>query len=205
MKKVQFLILISTILVSLSSCAAFLEGMAAGMSGYGYGMGYMPSYGYGYGGGSNMNYLLDPNYAIMQVAQKQASMNSVNEQLITKTIQQVNSAEQEEYQEAKKYRPNLTLEQFRKEKAQAYQNTKSTANTSTQSTTSTDYKQRTKDILNATAGEKCLSCKGSGKCAACNGTKIAHGFGNSSYICNVCNDKGDCPVCDGTGKSSWNR
>ena len=197
MKKFQSLILACIVCVSLSSCETFLQGMAAGMGGYGYGMGYMPGYG-GVGGG-NMDYLLDPRYAMMQVAQQQAQMNAVNQQIIQTTVRQVNEAEQAEYQAAKKYRPNLTLEQFRREKAQAYQNT-----TSSGSSTTTDYQQRKKETLNRTVGENCLSCKGSGKCSACNGTKVAHGFGNT-YKCNVCNEHGDCPVCHGTGKTSWNR
>ena len=204
MKKFQTLILACIVCFSFTSCETFLQGLAAGMSGfgYGYGMGYMPSYGYG-GGSGNLDYLLDPNYAAMQVMQQQAQMNAVNEQIIATTIQQVNDAEQAEYQAAKTYRPDLTLEQFRQEKAQAYQNANSSGS---ESTTTTDYQQRstTKDILNRTVGEICTSCKGSRKCSACNGTKVAHGLGNT-YKCNVCNENGDCPVCHGTGKTSWNR
>lgn len=73
-----------------------------------------------------------------------------------------------------------------------------------QGTTTTDYQQRKKDNLNRTVGETCTHCKGSKKCPACNGTKVAQGLGNT-YKCNVCNSNGDCPVCDGTGKTSWNR
>lgn len=69
---------------------------------------------------------------------------------------------------------------------------------------STDYDQRKKDILNKTVGEDCTYCKGTGKCPACDGTKTAHGFGNS-YKCTNCNSNGDCPVCNGTKKTSWNR
>lgn len=70
--------------------------------------------------------------------------------------------------------------------------------------TQTDYKQRRRETLNRTVGEKCTSCKGTGKCNACNGTKIAHGFG-LEYKCTVCDVNGNCPVCHGTGKTSWNR
>lgn len=196
MKKFQSLILACVVCFSLASCETILQGMVTGTGGFGYGMGYMPNYG---GGGGNMDYLLDPRYAMMQVAQQQAQMNAVNQQIIQTTIRQVSEAEQAEYQAAKKYRPNLTLEQFRSEKAQAYQNA-----TSSGGSTTSDYQQRKKDNLNRTVGENCLSCKGSGKCNACNGTKVAHGFGNT-YKCNVCNENGDCPVCHGTGKTSWNR
>lgn len=58
--------------------------------------------------------------------------------------------------------------------------------------------------LNQTMGENCLTCKGSGKCPTCNGTKIASGLGNT-YKCNVCDVNGNCPSCHGSGKASWNR
>lgn len=67
-----------------------------------------------------------------------------------------------------------------------------------------DYKKRKQESLNRTVGEKCTHCKGSGKCPACNGTKVAHSYGNS-YKCTVCNVNGACPVCNGTGKTPWNR
>lgn len=69
---------------------------------------------------------------------------------------------------------------------------------------STDYNERKRETLNRTYGENCKSCNGTGKCHACNGTKIASGLGNT-YKCNICNENGDCPVCNGTGKTSWNR
>ena len=77
-------------------------------------------------------------------------------------------------------------------------------NSSNNNTNSENYNQRKKDILNSTVGENCTHCKGTGKCPTCNGTKVAHSFGNS-YRCTVCNSNGDCPVCNGTRKTSWNR
>ncbi len=71
-------------------------------------------------------------------------------------------------------------------------------------TSSDDLNNRRRDNLNRVAGEACLSCKGSGKCPTCNGTKVASSFGNT-YKCTVCDDKGNCPTCDGTGKTSWIR
>lgn len=64
--------------------------------------------------------------------------------------------------------------------------------------------ERNRNNLNRTAGEDCRSCGGSGKCHACNGTKVASSFGNT-YKCTVCDANGNCPVCHGTGKTSWNR
>lgn len=63
--------------------------------------------------------------------------------------------------------------------------------------------KRKNDNLNRGAGEMCLSCHGSGKCSACNGTRVASGLGQT-YVCKVCSD-GLCRVCHGTGKNSWNR
>lgn len=61
-----------------------------------------------------------------------------------------------------------------------------------------------RDNLNRVAGEVCPSCHGTGKCHACNGTKVAHGNG-LTYTCTVCDSQGNCPVCHGTGKTAWNR
>ena len=72
------------------------------------------------------------------------------------------------------------------------------------STTMRDHEAEKRDILNQTVGEDCPACKGSGKCSACNGTKVAHSFGNT-YECTVCDQYGNCSVCQGTGKTSWNR
>ncbi len=72
------------------------------------------------------------------------------------------------------------------------------------STSTYNYESSKRDNLNRVAGETCQSCKGTGKCHACNGTKVAHSFGNS-YQCNVCDANGNCPVCHGTGKTAWNR
>ncbi len=67
-----------------------------------------------------------------------------------------------------------------------------------------NYQETKRDNLNRVAGETCQSCKGTGKCHACNGTKVAHSYGNS-YTCNVCDSQGNCSVCHGTGKTHWNR
>jgi hypothetical protein len=66
------------------------------------------------------------------------------------------------------------------------------------------YKQRQKDVLNQVVGEKCPTCKGTGKCRTCNGTKIYSAFGHT-FKCTNCPENGICTVCDGTGKTSWNR
>lgn len=75
---------------------------------------------------------------------------------------------------------------------------------SLESSSSTDYKEKQREILNRAHGEKCGSCKGTGKCHACGGTKIAEGFG-LSRVCERRGDDGLCTLCKGTGLASWNR
>lgn len=67
-----------------------------------------------------------------------------------------------------------------------------------------NHEQEKRDILNKTVGENCGACKGSGKCRACNGTKVAHSMGNT-YTCTACDKNGNCGACNGTGKTLWNR
>jgi hypothetical protein len=89
---------------------------AAGFTGYGQPMMYNP---YSYQGGGNMDYLIDPNYTLMQVQQQRAQEEALNQQLINLSIQQTLQQEQLEFQQAKQWRPDLTIEQFRMEKGQA--------------------------------------------------------------------------------------
>lgn len=196
MKKVIYTALICMASLSFTSCETFMQGMAAGMGGYGYGTGYGTGYMPSYGGGGNMNYLLDPNYAIMQVSQQQAQMNAVNEQLISNAIQKMNDAEQEEYQAAKRYRPNLTLEQFRLEKAQAYQLMNSSENTS-----SSSYET-------STTSQNCIRCKGSGR-QVYETNPVMLGSDDYKVKCDECGQKFlksvghthiSCKLCGGTGK-----
>lgn len=66
------------------------------------------------------------------------------------------------------------------------------------------HEQKKRATLNATYGEDCKLCGGSGRCNACGGNKIAHGMGQT-YYCKVCDDSGNCPLCKGSGKTPWNR
>ena len=75
MKKFKYLLLALFVPV-LVSCGSFGEGLLAGLGNMG---------GYGYGGnsyitpssGGNMNYLLDPNYAVAQTMAQQQQYNQV--------------------------------------------------------------------------------------------------------------------------------
>lgn len=101
---------------------AMLEGAAVGMATYNpytynpyaYNS-YTPTYSTG-----NMDYLLDPNYAIQQTQQQQAQFNAVNQQLINQTVQQVKQQEDEEYMRMTGGR--ISREEWNSIKAQAAYN-----------------------------------------------------------------------------------
>ncbi len=143
-------------------------------------------------------------------------MNQVYNQIMTKTIHDGQMQELSEYEQARTaWRQmtgnDLSLDEWRAQKGQAILNmqskefdVKSNTNFNSDYWNEANRKERQRQILNTVAGEKCSLCKGSGKCHACNGTKIASGMGNS-YACTLCNDKGDCPLCNGSGLASWNR
>ena len=136
---------------------------------------------------SSLDYLIDPRYAATQVQQEQWD----------KYLQNTNGGATMTYNEWTNFNLMMTTPM-----ATPTIDTYSNGNIGIDS--QADYEQRKKDILNRTAGEACLTCKGTGKCHACNGTKVAHGFGNS-YTCNLCNANGDCPTCNGTKVTPWNR
>ena len=129
---------------------------------------------------SNLDYLLDPNYAIMQVLQQ----------------------EQQEYQMARQFRPELTLEEFRMEKGRAYMAVKEAERqgnmTETRTTNSTSQPSSSK----ASSSKSCFLCHGIGKCWTCNGKKTIHAtFGSDKILdCPNCTD-GLCSHCHGSGKS----
>lgn len=85
-----------------------------------------------------------------------------------------------------------------------YSNGSNDVSSESSSSTIRDHEAEKRDLLNRTVGEYCQACKGTGKCHACNGTKIASSFGNT-YPCNICDKDGNCSACGGTGKTSWNR
>ena len=125
-------------------------------------------------GSGKMDHLLDPNYAIMQVQQQ----------------------EQQEYLMAKQYRPNLTIEEFRMEKAKAYQAMKE-AERESSSSSSRSSSSRT----SSSSGHSfCSYCANSRKCPQCGGdgrrTDNLFGTGKSATAkCGICGGNGRCPYC----------
>lgn len=172
---------------AFSSCnEAFWQGMAqgaAGMGGYGsMGGGYQVMPG-GFVRNTSMDYLLDPRYA----------------------MQQVLNQEQQEYQAAKQYRPNLTLEQFRMEKGQAYQMMKNGSGSSSSSSISSSSSTSSgPSYSSGSSSRDCQRCMGTGKCQTCNGRGYYDviGIGSGRHACPNCasNHNGKCASCKGTGK-----
>lgn len=183
MKKSYLVILFSALV--FSSCnEAFWQGMAqgaAGMGGYGMG-GYQVMPG-GFVRNTSMDYLLDPRYA----------------------MQQVLNQEQQEYQAAKQYRPNLTLEQFRIEKGQAYQMMKNSGGSSSSSSSSSSLSSsssRSSSSSSSSSGKMCRLCAGTGTCKTCTGRGYYYNPLDLSktVLCPNChNHDGKCSSCGGTG------
>lgn len=112
MKKFKYLLLALFVPV-LVSCGSFGEGLLAGLGNMG---------GYGYGGnsyitpssGGNMNYLLDPNYAVAQTMAQQQQYNQVFNSIAQQSVNQVLSEEEQEYQTFCKYNKNLMAQTIQK-------------------------------------------------------------------------------------------
>ena len=126
-------------------------------------------------GSGNLDYLLDPNYTIMQVQQK----------------------EQQEFMMAKRFRPDLTIEEFRMEKARAYQAAKE-AEREISSSSSRSSSSRTSS--SSSGHSFCSYCANSRKCPQCGGdrrrTDNFYGTGKSATDrCGVCGGSGRCPYC----------
>lgn len=124
--------------VSLSSCGSFGEGFlnAIGSYGGGYGMGAYPQ-----ASGNNLNYLLDPNYA----------------------IQQVNAQNESEYQQAKQFNPSLTREQFMQNKANVYQATKQAISGGSGISNSSSTRSSSASCPQCHGLGKCWTCNGNRK------------------------------------------
>lgn len=194
--KIFILIFLITLLIS---CDTLMQGLV-GYGGYG---GYQVYPG-GYARNTSYDYLLDPNYAMMQYQAQKQQADAVNQQLINMSIQQAKAQEQQEYEAAKRANPYLTKEQWTAMKAQSYSmqqqeehqssgssSRNSTSSSSSSSSTSSNYGYK-----------DCTHCLGSGKCKTCNGTGLQDkGFGVGKIACGVCIDhNGKCRWCQGKGK-----
>lgn len=186
---INLLVLLNVVLIT--SCGSFGEGLLMGLGS----MGSYSGYSSGYGGvgytstGGNMNYLLDPNYA----------------------MQQVLSAEEQEYQTFSTYNKksdgsNYSKNEWRTMKGQAIQNSKSSSSLSSgysssgssSSSTSSSTKRCRK-----TSATDIAHCEGTGVCQKCNGKGRYYdtSFGTGKWVdpCGICNGSGKCPSCNGKG------
>ncbi len=203
MKKFMFLLFVPTTLM-LSSCGSFGEGLLAGignMGGYGgYGSSYVAS-----SGGGNMNYLLDPNYAVAQTMAQQQQYNQVFNNIATQTVNQVLSEEEQEYQNFCKYNKkadgsNYSKSEWRALKGQAIQNMNSGGSSRNSRSSSYGRSSSGGSSSSASSGKTCHICHGTKKCWTCGGNQTyINPLTNKRVACPNCTN-GWCSRCNGTGK-----
>ncbi len=156
---IPLLLLISTI---LSSCEV-MQGIAMSMSGYG-------GYGSTYTSNGNIDYLLDPRYAIMQTQQQMNQLNAVSNA----------AAKQAAWQ---------TEQDIREGKVDLSGSTNgSHSYSSTRSSTGSICRTCQSD-------GKCNGCHGSGYPDNSYGTGVDY-----KHKCGVCGGNGICVSCGGSGK-----
>ena len=202
MKKFKYLLL-ALFLPGLVSCGSFGEGLLAGISNMG---------GYGYGensyitpsSGGNINYLLDPNYAISQTMAQQQQYNQVFNSIAQQSVNQVLSEEEQEYQNFCKYNKksdgsNYTKSEWRALKGQAIQNMNS--GKASGASNSTNYNHSNSYNTNTSSGGKtCHICHGTKKCWTCGGYQTYRNpLTNKKVACPNCTN-GWCSKCNGTGR-----
>lgn len=195
----------------LSSCGSFGEGLLAGLSGMG---GYGGFGGYNtaaYSGNRNMDYLLNPNYAIAQVAAQQ-QYNQVFNAIATQTVNEVNVKEEQEYQAfcrsgiKKADGTNYTKQEWRALVGQSIQDANSNSSTKVSGTSShnTGTTSSSSHICRKLSASDLAHCNGNGKCPKCNGDKKYYdtSYGVARWVdpCVICKGSGKCPSCKGTSR-----
>lgn len=202
MKRIKYFLLAIFVPIFVS-CGSFGEGLLAGlgnMGGYGFsGNSYMtPS------SGGNMNYLLDPNYAVAQTMAQQQQYNQVFNNIAQQSVNQVLSEEEQEYQTFCKYNKksdgsNYTKSEWRALKGQAIQNMNS-GNTSGVNSNRTNNNRGNSTNANSSGGKTCHICHGTKKCWTCGGNRTyINPLTNKRVACPNCTN-GLCSRCNGTGK-----
>ena len=203
MKKFKHLLLALFVPV-LVSCGSFGEGLLAGLGNMG---------GYGYGGnnymtpssGGNMNYLLDPNYAVAQTMAQQQQYNQVFNSIAQQSVNQVLSEEEQEYQTFCKYNKksdgsNYTKSEWRALKGQAIQNMNSGKSTVVNSNGTNYGRSNSANTNTSSGGKTCHICHGTKKCWTCGGNRTyINPLTNKRVACPNCTN-GWCSRCNGTGR-----
>ena len=193
---------VGTTLLAIGAVA--VETMAASTGyGYGYGSGYGTASSF-YSPAAGTGSVMPSGVSSMSTAQFNSYLDTQLTDLFYITAMQVEQKNRNEYMQATNGGQLMSYDQWMNMKTQSAVSTSYDTSTSSSGTTLDELEESRRDVLNRTAGEVCQHCKGTGKCPACNGTKVASGFGNT-YKCTVCNENGDCPVCHGTKVTSWNR
>jgi len=118
MKKI--LVYVTTAIMLCSCNSEMWQGVIAGIGAAASGMSYTP-YSSPSNRSGNMDYLLNPSFAVYQAQQQKAQEEATSRALMNISLQQAYDQEQAEYLEAKKHRPNLTLDQWRQEMGAAIQ------------------------------------------------------------------------------------
>lgn len=196
---------LSFVILLLTSCGSFVEGMLMGISGYGYNYGYPQTF----GSNGNLDYLLDPNYAVAQTVAQQNQYNQIFGSIATQTVNQVYSQEEQEYQEFCKYNKksdgtNFTKNEWRTMKGKVAQSSH-TSNSSTQSKSSSSQSENyTSRTCRKISASDIAHCNGNGLCSKCNGKGRYYdtSLGSSRWVdpCDNCKGSGKCPGCHGTGR-----
>ena len=203
----NYIILLLTLVSSVqTSCGRFGDGVLAGLSGMGGGMNYGMGYNYAPYNSGNMNYLLDPNYAVAQTVAQYNQMNQVGNMIAAQTISQANDQEESEYQQfcqsfKKPDGSRYTKDEWRAMKGQAINEMKY-GNSSSSSSYSSSSSSSERRCVRSSASDY-AHCGGSGICQKCNGKKKYYdtSYGNARWVdpCVVCKGTGKCPGCNGTG------
>lgn len=200
MTKIKFLLL-ETVSIMFTSCGSFGEGLLAGIGNMGgYGSSYVaPS------GGGNMNYLLDPNYAVAQTMAQQQQYNQVFNNIAKQTVNQVQSEEEQEYQNFCKYNKkadgsNYTKSEWRALKGQAIQNMNSGGSHSSSHRPTFGRSSSGGSSSTTSSGKTCHICHGTKKCWTCGGNRTyINPLTNKRVACPNCTN-GWCSRCNGTGR-----
>lgn len=194
MRNLEHYIFVCFAVLLMSSCGSFGEGFLAGLGNMGGGYGYTaPS------SSGNMNYLLDPNYAVAQTMAQQQQYNQVFGSMAQQAVNQVLSEEDQEYQQFCKYNKkadgsNYSKNEWRAMKGQAIQNMKNNG-----STNSSYSRNSTTTSATTSSSKTCYICHGTKKCWTCSGNRTyINPLTNKRVACPNCTN-GWCSRCNGTG------
>lgn len=166
--------------------------------------------------GGNLDYLLDPNYAIAQTVAQQQQWNQLNAAIMRTSVQQAQTKEELEYLEFCKYNKkadgsDYTKDEWRALQGQALMTLKNKGTTSGSQSATSKNVTRTSGSGSTTSRKRCTKinvsdiahCNGSGICQKCNGKgryyDTSQGRGRWVTPCVGCGGSGKCRSCRGTG------